>query len=201
MFLLSDFQKHRPINIPRLRTISILKVDFEMKMLMDHGRHNTEKRCQNTRRTGPSVTFWTANLTWSDHWSSPGRSVTTYDLTLGNECDSILLSNVPRHSADLCSAGPPVKSDFDVKMVMDFWRQCDRGTRWKTCPRATLSITDQVLNSGCRVGHQRLILSHSTVFEVSKSSKFLKQISYRTQNIVLPSVWEKNRVSCENNKK
>jgi hypothetical protein len=112
MCLLSDFQQHRHINVPRLRTTPVLKVDFEMKMLMDHGRNNTEKRCQNTRRKGPSVTFWTTDLTWSDHWSSPGRSVTTYDLTLGTECDSILLSNVPRHSADLCSTAPPVKSGF-----------------------------------------------------------------------------------------
>jgi hypothetical protein len=44
------------------------------------------------------------------------------------------------------------------------------------------------MTSGCRVGKQRLILSHSTVLEGSKSSKSFKLIFYRTQNIVLPSV-------------
>jgi len=161
-----------------------------MKKLKDHRWNNTEKTFQNTRKTGPSVTFWTTNLTWSDQRSSPVRSATTYGLTPGTKCGSILLSYFPRHSAGL-----PVKRGFDVQMGMDFWRQgrdtdrCESSTRWKTCSSATLSITGQGLNSDCRVGQQRLLLSHNTVFEVAKSSKFLfKSMFYRTQNTVLPSV-------------
>jgi hypothetical protein len=50
----------------------------------------------------------------------------------GIECDSTLLSNVPRRSARFYSADPLVKSGFDVKIGMDFWRQgrdTDRGDR------------------------------------------------------------------------
>ena len=162
-------------------------------MLNDHGWNNTEKSRQNTRRTGPSVTFWTTNLTWSDQGSSPDRSATTYDLTPGTECDSTLLSNVPR-PRQMFSQLVHLLRVFWRENGHEVWRQGrdtdrgDRSTRWKTCSSATLSITGQDLNSGCRVGQQRPILSHITVFGGSESSKFFKLMFYRTHNIVLPSV-------------
>ena len=121
-----------------------------MKMLKDHRWNNTEKSCQNTRRTGPSVTFWTTNLTRNDQWLSPGRSATTYGLTLGNGCDSSLLSNVPRHSAELCSAGPPVKCGFVLKMGMEFLAPVS--WQWQRWRKYSLKNLSQ-----CHLVHHRLV--------------------------------------------
>lgn len=43
----SPFQGSFPFYVPRLRPFPLLKVDFEMKTLMDHGWNNPEKKCQN----------------------------------------------------------------------------------------------------------------------------------------------------------